>query len=424
MPCSSVIGLLWGDEGKGKIIDYLAGEADYVIRYGGGHNAGHTLVVDGERLVLHLVPSGALRPNVVNVIANGVVVDPWHLRDEVERLRGLGASLELGRDLLVSERAHVILPVHKALDQVAEQVRGAGRIGTTGRGIGPCYGDRASRSGLRLGDLLRPDLLRVRLGVIVDEKAPLLRAFELPDIDVESLHEELVGLGETLRPAITDTGRVLRQAHRDGSRLLLEGAQGVLLDVDQGTYPYCTSSSSSTGGCVVGTGLPPTAIGPATGVVKAYSTRVGEGPFPTELHGEDGDRLREAGNEFGSTTGRPRRCGWFDCVAVRYGVDVAGVDSLVVTNLDVLSGFGPLKLAVAYDLPDGARIEHFPAYDLEAVTPVCEELPGFDEDITGVREWDALPAGARAYIEAIEERVGARVGVISVGPERDQVIHR
>lgn len=424
MPCSSVIGLLWGDEGKGKIIDLLAGEADYVIRYGGGHNAGHTLVVDGERVVLHLVPSGALRPDVVNVIANGVVVDPWHLRDEIERLRGIGASLELGRDLLVSERAQVILPIHKALDQVAEQVRGAGRIGTTGRGIGPCYGDRASRSGLRLGDLLRPDLLRVRLDGIFDEKAPLLSAFELPKIDVDALHAELIELGNVLRPAIADTGRALRQAHRDGKRLLLEGAQGVLLDVDHGTYPYCTSSSSSTGGCVVGTGLPPTAVGPATGVVKAYSTRVGEGPFPTELAGEEAERLRQAGNEFGSTTGRPRRCGWFDCVAVRYGVEVAGVDSLVVTNLDVLSGFGPLKVAVAYELPDGSRVEHFPAYDLDDVKPVCEEFAGFDEDITSVRDWEALPAQARAYIEAIEARVGARVGLVSVGPERDQVIRR
>ncbi len=424
MPCSCVIGLLWGDEGKGKIIDYLAQDADYVARYAGGHNAGHTIIADGEPLVLHLIPSAALRKDVVNIVAGGVVVDPWHLRDEVARLRDLGAPIELGRTVLVSERAHVILPVHKALDRVAEQMRGSGRIGTTGRGIGPAYADRASRSGLRMGDLIRPELLRARLEGIVAERTPLLAAFDQPAIDVPGLLAELLELGRELAPAICDTGRVLRTASTDGKRILLEGAQGVLLDVDHGTYPFCTSSSSSTGGCATGTGLPPTVLESISGVVKAYSTRVGEGPFPTELHGDHGDRLREAGNEFGSTTGRPRRCGWFDAVAVRYAVGVSGTTGLIVTNLDVLSGFDPLQIAVAYELPDGERTEHFPAFDLEKVVPIYEELPGFTEDITGVREFSDLPANARSYIETIEAQIGIPVVMISVGPGREQVIHR
>lgn len=424
MSCSSVIGLLWGDEGKGKIIDYLAEDADFVVRYGGGHNAGHTLKVDGESLVLHLVPSGAFRAGVTNVIGNGVVVDPWHLRDEIDRLRGAGAPIELGANLLISERAHVILPVHKALDQVAEQLRGSGRIGTTGRGIGPTYADRAARSGLRMGDLLRPDLMRTRVAQVVAEKSHLLGSFDLPAVDVEGLVEQLLELGHALAEGITDTGRVLREAARDGKRLLLEGAQGVLLDVDHGTYPFCTSSSSSTGGCVIGTGLPPSALGSVTGIVKAYSTRVGEGPFPTELHDATGDDLRKAGNEYGSTTGRPRRCGWFDAVAVRYAAEVSGTTDLIVTNLDVLSGFSPLRLAVAYDLGDGTKTEHFPAYGLDDAKPEFIELPGFTEDITAVRDYGDLPEAARGYIETIEARVGVRVGMISVGPGREQVIRR
>ena len=424
MPCSCVIGLLWGDEGKGKVIDYLARDADYVVRYAGGHNAGHTLEVEGERIVLQLVPSGAMRPEAINVIGNGVVVDPWHLREEIVRLRGIGARLELGRSLLISERAHVILPVHKALDRVAEQVRGAGRIGTTGRGIGPTYADRAARSGLRMGDLLRPELLRTRLDQLLAEKVPLLRAFDLPPVDAAALHGELAALGRELAPGIVDTGAVLRDAWRRGRRVLAEGAQGVLLDVDHGTYPYCTSSSASTGGCVIGTGLPPTALTSVTGVVKAYATRVGEGPFPTELQGDVAARLREAGNEYGSVTGRPRRVGSFDAVAVRYSVELSGTTSIFLTNLDVLSGFDPLPIAVAYEMPGGARTERFPAYELDAARPIREELRGFDEDITGVREYRRLPAAARAYVEAIEARVGVPVVMISVGPGREQVVCR
>jgi adenylosuccinate synthase len=424
MPCSCVIGLLWGDEGKGKVIDYLARDADFVVRYAGGHNAGHTLEVEGERIILQLVPSGAMRPEAVNVIGNGVVVDPWHLREEIARLRGIGARLDLGRSLLISERAHVILPVHKALDRVAEQVRGAGRIGTTGRGIGPTYADRAARCGLRMGDLLRPELLRTRLDQLLAERAPLLQAFELPPVDAAALHGELAALGRELAPGIADTGAVLREAWRRGRRLLCEGAQGVLLDVDHGTYPYCTSSSASTGGCVIGTGLPPAALTSVTGVVKAYATRVGEGPFPTELQGDLASRLREAGHEYGSVTGRPRRVGSFDAVAVRYSAELSGTSSIFLTNLDVLSGFDPLPIAVAYEMPDGTRTERFPAYDLDAARPIREELRGWDEDITGVREYRRLPAAARAYVEAIEARVGVPVAMISVGPGREQVVCR
>jgi adenylosuccinate synthase len=423
MPTTAVIGLLWGDEGKGKIIDLLAEDAEFVVRYGGGHNAGHTIHRPDGKVVLHLLPSGAFRDGVVNIIGNGVVVDPWHLVGELDRLAGRGATLRLGRDLLVSERAPLVLPLHQALDRVAEKLRGAGRIGTTGRGIGPAYADRASRGGLRVGDLVRPERLAARLAQLVGEKAPLLRAFELPELDADALRVELIALGERLAPAIADTGSVLREAWRAGRRILLEGAQGVLLDVDHGTYPFVTSSSASTGGIPVGTGLPPAAVERVFGVVKAYATRVGEGPFPTELRSELGDRLRIAGNEFGSTTGRPRRCGWFDAVAVRYACDVAGATALVVTNLDVLSGFEPLRIAVAYDGP-GGRLERFPAYDLDKAQPVYRELPGFTADLREVRTFAALPAAARAYVECIEALAGVPVAIVSVGPGREQVIRR
>ncbi|MEM7204080.1 MAG: adenylosuccinate synthase [Planctomycetota bacterium] len=424
MATSCVIGLLWGDEGKGKIIDLLAQDADYVVRCAGGHNAGHTIISPAGKLVLHLVPSGAFRDHVVNVIGSGVVVDPWHLEQEVARLREVGAPVELGRSLLVSERAQVILPVHRAMDQVAEHMRGGGRIGTTGRGIGPAYADRASRSGIRMGDLLRPAHLADAVARSFAEKAPLLAAHDVEVPDAAAVAEELAGLGERLAAGIADTGDLLRAAERDGRRILLEGAQGVLLDVDHGTYPYCTSSSSSTAGCAVGTGLPPAALSSVTGVVKAYATRVGEGPFPSELFDSEGDALRDAGNEYGSTTGRPRRCGWFDAVAVRYSVDVSGTREVFLTNLDVLRGFRPLRVASAYELPDGTRIERFPAFELDQLRPVYEEFDGFDEDVTGARTWQDLPAAARGFVEAIEARIGAAIPMVSVGPGRDEVVRR
>ena len=424
MPISCVIGILWGDEGKGKIIDLLAQDADVVARYGGGHNAGHTLIHQGDRLVLHLVPSGILRPGVVNVIGNGVVVDPFHLREEIERLRQRGVAITLGKNLLISERAHVILPLHQALDRVAEQARGAGRIGTTGRGIGPAYADRAARCGIRVGDLIRPDTLQARLVSLLAEKNPVLAAFHLPEIAPGPLAEELLAVGAFLRAGIADTGAFLRRSLGEERRVLCEGAQGVLLDVDHGTYPFVTSSSASTAGVAVGLGVPPTALSRVVAVAKAYATRVGEGPFPTELADALGERLRIAGREFGSTTGRPRRCGWFDAVAVRYAAEVSGATELVLTTLDVLAGFSPLRLAVAYADARGVRAPGFPAFDLEAMRPVYEDLPGFTQDLSGVRHFADLPAEARRYVERIETLTGLAVKVVSVGPGRDQVIAR
>ncbi len=424
MPTTCVIGLLWGDEGKGKIIDLLADAADFVVRFGGGHNAGHTLIHGGEKLVLHLVPSGIRCPSTTNVIGNGVVVDPTHLMEEIRGLRERGVDVRLGDNLLISDRCHLILPVHVALDQVAERLRGSHKIGTTGRGIGPAYADRASRVGLRVGDLIRTDQMRDQLQSLLATKNPLLKAFNIEPIQKQPLLQQLAALGEELAPGITDTGRVLRDALREGRRVLLEGAQGVLLDVDHGTYPFVTSCSATTGGIATGTGMAPATLDRVLGVVKAYTTRVGEGPFPTELRGELAERLRSAGNEFGSTTGRPRRCGWFDLVAVRYAIEVSGTTSLAITNLDVLRGFDPLALATAYDLPNGDRTEHLPGFELAAVKPVYQEMPGFVEDITQVRDFEALPKAARDYVTAIERLTGVPASLISVGPERDQVIRR
>jgi adenylosuccinate synthase len=424
MPTSCVIGVLWGDEGKGKIIDLLAEDADVVARYCGGHNAGHTLLYRGERLVLQLIPSGILRPGVTNVIGNGVVVDPVHLVAEIQGLRRREVAIELGKNLRVSERAHVILPLHRALDLVHEQTRGTGRIGTTGRGIGPTYADRAGRSGIRLGDLLRPERLATGVEHLLAEKNPLLEAFGVARIEAGPLCAKLAELGAELAPAIGDTGAFLREALRAGRRVLCEGAQGVMLDVDHGTYPFVTSSSASTGGVAVGLAIPPHALSRVVGVAKAYATRVGEGPFPTELEDPLGSRLREAGREYGSTTGRPRRTGWFDAVAARYAIELAGVTELVLTNLDVLTGFEKLCIANAYVLADGTTSRQMQAFDLDRVEPTYEELPGFTGDISGTRTFAALPAAARRYVERIEELVGVRTSWISVGPGRDQVIRR
>jgi len=424
MPTTCVTGVLWGDEGKGKIIDLLARDADFVVRYGGGHNAGHTLIWRGERLVLHLVPSGILQERTVNVIGNGVVVDPLHLRDEVARLREHGVTADLGRNLLVSERAPLILPMHQALDRVMEAVRGAGKIGTTGRGIGPAYADRAYRSGLRAGDLLRGvGELRAAVEALIREKEPLFAAHGVPPFDAAAIAEDLAAAGRDLAPAITDTGDLLRNAVRAGRKILFEGAQGVLLDVDLGTYPYVTSSNASPAGVPAGTGIPPTALDKVVGVMKAYATRVGEGPFPTEIPEPEVQRLRDAGNEYGSTTRRPRRCGWFDAVAVRYGVAVSGAAELYMTNLDVLSGFDPLRIAVAYETPAG-RTDRFPAFDLDRVRPVWQEVPGFTGDLSGARAFADLPPGARHYVETLERYVGVPIRLVSVGPARDQVIQR
>ena len=423
MPTTCVVGILWGDEGKGKVIDYLAAEADFVVRYGGGHNAGHTLILPSGKLVLHLVPSGIVHDHTRNVIGNGVVVDPLHLCGEIETLRARGLAVELGRNLLLSERAHVILEAHRRQDHWAESVRSGGRIGTTGRGIGPAYADRCSRIGLRLGDLLDERRLRRAVQAIAEQKNAWFEPAGLEPLQVDATIEPLLAAGEKLRPGIVDTGALLRSALADRKRILLEGAQGCLLDLEHGTYPFVTSSHASTGGAFSGTGLPPHAMR-TVGIAKAYATRVGEGPFPTELADATGERLRTAGKEFGSTTGQPRRCGWFDTVAVRYSGAVSGADELVLTNLDVLRGFAPLRIAVAYRLADGTRTTELPAFDLDTVTPEYEDLPGFDEDLSSVRRFDDLPPNARAYVAAIERHTGLAIRTISVGPGRDQVVLR
>ncbi len=422
MPTTCVVGILWGDEGKGKVIDYLAAETDFVARFGGGHNAGHTLVLPSGKLVLHLVPSGVVHPHTVNVIGNGVVVDPIHLVSEVKKLRDRGLTVDLGRNLLLSERAHLILEAHRQQDHWHEHLRGSGKIGTTGRGIGPAYSDRCSRIGLRLGDLLRPERLRAGLNSLVEQKNAWFASAGLKPLDADAMFQELTAAGAVLRPGITDTGGILRKAHLAGKRILLEGAQGCLLDLEHGTYPFVTSSHASTGGAFSGTGLPPHAMH-TVGIAKAYATRVGEGPFPTELKDELGNRLRIAGNEFGSTTGRPRRCGWFDSVAVRYSGALSGASELVVTNLDVLRGF-PLRIGVAYRLPDGSRTTEWPAFDLELAVPEYVDLPSFDEDLREVRQFEKLPLNAQRYIQALEAHTGLPVRTVSVGPERHQVIPR
>jgi adenylosuccinate synthase len=423
MPTTCVVGILWGDEGKGKVIDYLAADADYIVRFGGGHNAGHTLYLPSGKLVLHLIPSGIVHPHTVNVIGNGVVVDPVHLCSEIDRVAERGISIRLGENLLLSERAHVIVEAHRRQDAWAESVRSSGKIGTTGRGIGPAYSDRCARIGLRLGDLVDAGRLDRALAPLVEQKNAWFAAAGLATADAAALRAELLKAGERLRPGIVDAGAKLRSAHAAGKRIVLEGAQGCLLDLEHGTYPFVTSSHASTGGAFSGTGLPPHALR-VVGIAKAYATRVGEGPFPSELKNDVGDRLRVAGKEFGSTTGRPRRCGWFDTVAVRYSGAVSGANELVLTNLDVLRGFDPLRVVVAYRLPDGTRTTEFPAFDLDRVQPEFADLPGFTEDLQSIRRYEDLPANARNYVETLERLTGMSVRTISVGPERQQVIVR
>jgi adenylosuccinate synthase len=423
MSTTCVVGILWGDEGKGKVIDFLAADADFVVRYGGGHNAGHTLILPSGKMVLHLVPSGIVHERVTNVIGNGVVVDPLHLVKEIDGVRARGIRIALGENLLISERAHVILEAHRVQDQWHEQARGKGRIGTTGRGIGPAYADRCNRIGLRMGDLIRPDALRAGIERLCSEKNPLFAGAGLPELSPSALFEQLAAAGEQLRQGIVDAGHLLRVAHKANKRILLEGAQGCLLDVEHGTYPYVTSSHASTGGAFSGTGLPPHGMR-TVGIVKAYATRVGEGPFPSELQGELAEQLRKAGNEYGSTTGRPRRIGWFDAVAVRYSADLSGAQELVVTNLDVLSGFDAFELVTHYRLADGTTTDRFVAFGLEGATPITQHFAGFSQNLRECRRFEDLPAQARDYVLAIERATGVPVKTISVGPGRDQVILR
>lgn len=430
MPGTCVVGLQWGDEAKGKIVDLLGDGFDYVVRYNGGANAGHTVVVHGKTFKLSLLPTGVIRPNVTSVIGNGVVVFPPRFMEEVATLKAAG--IDLSASLKLSDHAHVIFPYHMEEERLAES--GAeGKIGTTGRGIGPCYQDKVGRRfGIRVGELLRPEHLREKLRFVVPFKNRLMRAFanghadQLVPFDADAVTDQYLGYADALRPHVTDTSRLLLDAFTAGKHVLFEAAQGSLLDVDHGTYPYVTSSSSLPSGIWGGAGIPAKNIQRIIGVVKAYTTRVGKGPFPTELDDGPtgiGERIRKIGREYGTVTGRPRRCGWFDSCAVRYTAALAGADEITVMLLDVLSGLPELKLCTAYDI-DGERTTHFPsdAYQLDRCKPVYETIPGWTEDVTAARKLTDLPAAARRYIDRVGELVGLPVSVVSVGPDRAQTI--
>ncbi|MBX6388343.1 MAG: adenylosuccinate synthase [Frankia sp.] len=421
MPALVLIGAQWGDEGKGKATDLLGGAVDYVVRYQGGNNAGHTVVIGDETYALHLIPSGVLRPDCVPVIGNGVVIDPGVLLSEMAGLEARGVAT--GR-LLVSANAHLIMPHHRALDRVTERYLGKARIGTTGRGIGPAYGDKVARTGIRVQDLLDPGILRQKLELALREKNQVLaKVYNRRKIEVDAVVEEYLGYAEKLGPHIADTSLVLDKALREGKVVLLEGSQGTLLDVDHGSYPFVTSSNPTAGGAATGAGIGPTRITRVIGIIKAYTTRVGAGPFPTELDNEVGDELRRVGGEFGVTTGRARRTGWFDAVIARYAVRVNGLTDLFLTKLDVLSGFRTIPVCVAYEI-DGTRVTEMPMTQTEFhhAVPVYEELPGWEEDISKVTSFEGLPPAARDYVRALEEMSGAPISAIGVGPGRDQTL--
>jgi len=419
-----VLGMQWGDEGKGQIIDALSDGFEIVVRFQGGANAGHTVRVGGEKFVLHLIPSGILRRDKLCIIGNGVVVDPEALLEEIESLRERGVYV--GENLAVSDRAHLVLPYHKMLDGLGESALGSGKIGTTGRGIGPCYADKAARCGLRFADLLDAEGLRAKLKKALDLKNRILGGvYGVEPLDFSSLYERCVGLAERLRPFIKDTVAILADAVRAGRSILLEGAQGTMLDINFGTYPYVTSSTVTAGGAAAGSGIPPRHIGRVLGVVKAYCSRVGKGPFPTEQLNHYGQLMRDKGREYGSTTGRPRRCGWLDAVALRHAIAVNGVDAVALTGLSVLGQFETVKICVGYRL-DGEELTHFPAdaEALERAEPLYRELPGWRCDLSGVTCWQDLPCEARGYVEALEQAAGAPVEMASVGLDRAQIVMR
>jgi adenylosuccinate synthase len=424
MPAIAVVGTQWGDEGKGKVTDLLGAEMDYVVRYQGGNNAGHTVVVpDGTKYAIHLVPVGILTPGVVPVIGNGVVVDPKFLISELDELTAGGVDVS---NLKLSADAHLIMPHHRALDRVVERYLGGARIGTTGRGIGPAYADKVARQGIRVQDLLDPKILSIKLEQILREKNQILvKVYNRKAIDPQAVVEEYLTYAERLKPYIADTRLLLNKALDEGKNVLLEGAQATMLDVDHGTYPFVTSSNPTTGGAAVGTGIAPQKITTAIGIIKAYTTRVGSGPFPSELFDEFGEFLLKKGGEYGVTTGRRRRCGWFDAVLGRYAVRVNGVTDLFVTKLDVLSELERVPICVAYEV-DGQRVEEMPMTqtDVHHAKPIYEYHDGWFEDISHCRKFDELPAAAQSYIERLEELCGARVSVVGVGPGREENIIR
>ncbi len=413
MKADLIVGIQWGDEGKGKIVDLLAQKYDVVARYQGGHNAGHTIVVDGKTHALHLIPSGILNPKAINIIGNGVVVSPEALIKEMKQFDNL-----LGR-LFVSESAHMILTFHTLIDQAKEKLRGAKAIGTTGRGIGPAYSEKIARAGFRLGELRDVTTLTTRVMDYFAQNKAIFQALEIALPSKEELNKELTTFADALVPFLANTTQMAWKMMDEGKKILLEGAQGTMLDIDHGTYPYVTSSSTISAGACTGLGVNPKDLGKVTGIVKAYCTRVGNGPFPTEDHGEIGERLRKAGHEFGTTTGRPRRCGWFDAVACRYASRINGCDELSIMKLDVLDGFEEIQVCVGYEV-NGEVIDYLPL-DLENVKPVYKTFKGWDKT-EGVRRFEDLPATAQTYLKALEELTGTKIGMISTSPDRNDTI--
>ena len=418
-----LVGAQWGDEGKGKATDLLGSRIDYVVKFNGGNNAGHTVVVGGEKYALHLLPSGILTPGVTPVIANGVVVDLGVLFEEIDALEARGVDKS---KLVISSNAHIIPRYNKVIDQVTERFLGKRKIGTTGRGIGPTYADKMNRIGIRVQDLFDESILRQKVEAALETKNHLLvKVYNRRAIEADEVLADLLQYVERLRPMVRDTSLLLSEALDRDEIVLCEAGQATLLDVDHGTYPYVTSSNAISAGACTGAGIPPTRIDRVIAILKAFTTRVGEGPFPTELHDEVGDRLRELGGEFGTTTGRPRRIGWLDVVIGRYATRVNGVTDFVVTKLDNLDTFDEIPVCVAYDV-DGVRHDEMPETqtDFHHAKPIYEMLPGWKQDITGCRTWEELPENARKYIEFVEEKIGARISAIGVGPGRDQIIQR
>ncbi len=416
-----VVGAQWGDEGKGKIVDLLTADADVVARYGGGANAGHTLVVGGQKTVIRLVPSGVLHSRPICVLGPGMVIDPAVLLEELDTLRARGALDDTFSRVVVSDRAHLVLPHHMLVDRLREA--GTAAIGTTKRGIGPAYEDKVARRGVRAIDLLSPDDLEAKVRGAMEPWTPTLRALGGEPLDVAETLTALRAQATRLAPLIRDASDVMHDARRRGAHVLLEGAQGTMLDVDHGTYPHVTSSTVLSGGAASGAGLAPTHIDRVVGITKAYTTRVGGGPFPSEMPEAEAERLRKAGGEFGAVTGRPRRCGWLDVPVLRHAVRFNGITSLAMTKLDVLSGWDPIRLVVAYEL-DGRRLERPPASGLERVVPVYEELPGWSGDLTGCRAYEELPRTAQAFIARVEDLTECSVAIASVGADRAQTIVR
>ena len=419
-----IIGTQWGDEGKGKIVDLISEHFDLITRHQGGHNAGHTVYVGPQKFILTLVPSGVIRPGKKAVIGNGLVINPAHLLKEIETLEGLG--VEIRGNLFISNRAHVIFPYHPMMEKATEATPGKIRIGTTSRGIGPCYEDKIARRGIRLADLLDTETFPERFQAVAEEKNVILRALDIYEPwDIDAVRREFLEYAERLRPFVCDTAQLVSRALRDGQRVLFEGAQGAMLDIDHGTYPFVTSSNATAGGVCTGLGVSPTAVDAVIGIAKAYATRVGGGPFPSEGHGPDADTLRKHGGEFGTVTGRPRRCGWFDLPLSNYVHTVNGLSSIIITKIDVLDHRETIPVCTAYRYK-GETLSEMPALSrvLEAVEPVIEERPGWHCSTRGVKSYDELPQAAKDYLAYLEDKMEVEIGAISTGPERDETIFR